>query len=191
MRLHALVAVVTLFACGESQVPPSSPSPPTTVASVDDPRCWYGRCEGPFHSAEPVRYGRYQVGDEIAAIPVDAITRQGDCASEADNYHCSFTLDDGIEYLAYDRWIARKRIALPTTHALPFGLRGDETVLELAQLVRHLLGVEARIVPLSRGAILITHGGTLGTLENPQWLEFTVEADGRFSEICWQGPPTV
>jgi len=99
-------------------------------------------------------------------------------------------LSDGVEYLLYEHVVARKRMTLPTSYPLPFGLRGDETRDELSRVMRDLIGVETRIVSTAPGSTLITHEGTLGALENPVWLDFELDARGRLKQITWQGPPT-
>jgi hypothetical protein len=186
--------LILLAACSQEarvvQTPQAQPQEPI-VPSMQDPRCWYGGCEGPFYSANPVRFSRYEVGDRIDRIPDDAVTRSGDCQSATDDFHCSFTLSDGVGYLIYEHWVARKRMTLPNSHPLPFGLRGDETQDEVARLVRNLVGVDAKITTLRSGGTLVSHEGTLGTLENPMWLQFRLDEEGRLIEITWQGPPTV
>lgn len=132
--------------------------------------------------------GRFEVGDEVAGFPDDTVTRQGDCRD--DDQHCAFTLEDGIEYLMFDKWVARKRLVLPTGRPLPFGLRGDESVEELARVMRNLVGVEAEVTDTHEGGKLVSHAGTLGTLENPMWLYFEFDAEGQLREVIWQGPPT-
>lgn len=194
--MRAAFFLLALAACSpprQSEAPaaPAERRTQATEAADRDPRCWYGGCEGPFYSAGPARFGRFEVGDRVPAIPDDAVTRSGDCSSDADAYHCSFTLSDGVEYLIHEQWVARKQIVLPTTHALPFGLRGEESQEELVRRMSELLGVEASVVVVREGRALISHEGTLGTLESPMWLYFELDESGRLSEITWQGPPTV
>lgn len=190
MRLALLLLV--LAACSPQPAEAPAGSPPqrvqTTEAPEGDPRCWYGGCEGPFYSAAPARFGRFEVGEQILSIPEDAVTRSGDCADNA-VMDCAFTLPDGVEYLVFERWIARKKMVLPTTHTLPFNLRGDESQEELVRRMGETLGI-ATSLETRDGRAWISHEGTLGTLENPMWLYFELDEAGRLSAITWQGPPT-
>lgn len=160
------------------------------VDGIEDPRCWYGGCEGPFYSAAPMRFGRFELHDRIDALPAGAVIR-GEACDLVGEDGCVFSLpDEGIEYLVVMNWVARKQIRLPMSHALPFGLHGNETRDELVRVMRNLVEAEPRIAALSNGRTLITHEGTLGTLERPEWLDFELDENGRFDEITWQGPPT-
>ncbi|MEJ0060042.1 MAG: hypothetical protein WDM79_10895 [Terricaulis sp.] len=143
---------------------------------------------GPFYAATGVKYGRFEVGDRVTAIPDDAMERW-DCP-EVEEEDCAFTLPDGVEYLLYQNVVARKRIVLPTTHPLPFGLRGEESAEELVAVMQRLVEPEVSIVRYSSGRAGVRHQGTLGTLENPMWLRFGLDDAGRLNEIVWQGPPT-
>jgi hypothetical protein len=195
-RATILVVAILLAACSERALDTVEPEVvsqprPTEIDARADDGCWYGGCAGPFYSATPVRFGRFEVGEELEGIPGDAVARSGDCSSEDNNYHCAFTTTDGIEYVMFERYVARKRLVVSPGQPLPFGLRSDATVVELAAVMRDLIGVESRIVARDDGVTLITHVGTMGSLDHPQWLYFNVDRQGRFAEIVWQGPPAM
>ncbi|MEZ5960468.1 MAG: hypothetical protein R3C30_08565 [Hyphomonadaceae bacterium] len=191
--MRAALLMLALAACSPQSGPQSAVGQAVAPEEVEESGapCWYGGCDGPFYSAAPARFGRFEVGDVVPEIPDDALTRSGDCASDADEFHCSFTLSDGVEYLIYRQWVARKRITLSNSRVLPFGLSGDESQAQLVRRLSEVLGVEASVVVVREGRALISHEGTLGTLESPMWLYFELDESGRLSEITWQGPPTV
>jgi hypothetical protein len=104
---------------------------------------------------------------------------------------CGFELTDGVRYSVWGAVVVAKRVPVAPGARLPFGLSGYETPEQALLVMRRVVSAPAEVVQRDDGVRLVTHHGTLGTLENPMWLYFEFSQAGHFTEVILQGPPTV